>query len=130
MTYDGFIDSTGGGLVRGWAFDPARADSPVEVELASSAGWAGTVLADEFRPDLKASGLGNGRHGFTFRLPPGAWRPGAPPTVTARIRGPGFELHGSPAPLGERTARCARVRRTTWATPTFFPFTSASRRRA
>ena len=29
----------------------------------------GSVLADEFRADLLAAGLGNGRHGFTYTLP-------------------------------------------------------------
>ena len=32
----------------------------------------GTTIADDYREDLAAAGIGNGKHAFWFRLPPGA----------------------------------------------------------
>jgi Radical SAM superfamily. len=97
MNYNGFLDSTADGVLRGWAIDSSRANEPVSVTLTLSSGWTTSVLADEFRPDLRAAGLGNGHHGFTYSLPPSE----KPSLVSAKITGTAFELHGSPAPVAE-----------------------------
>jgi|GEM_PF-892689 len=101
MSYDGVLDSTDGGILRGWAVDSAREDRPVEVTLTLSTGWVAHVLADEFRPDLRASGLGSGRHGFSCHLPAAIRQSAKLPVVSAKITGTAFELQRSPAPIGE-----------------------------
>lgn len=98
MSFEGVLDSTEGGLVRGWAFDSTRPDAPVRVTLTLSTGWHTTIAADQPRPDLLASGFGNGAHGFVCHLPFG-YANGQPASVTARIDGAAFELRNSPAPV-------------------------------
>ena len=63
----GYIDSTGGGLVAGWAV--ATTDEPIEVELLIDGVLIGRVSADQFRQDLLDAGFGEGRHGFQINIP-------------------------------------------------------------
>jgi MoaA/NifB/PqqE/SkfB family radical SAM enzyme len=98
MSFAGVLDSTEGGLVRGWAFDSTRPDAPVRVTLTVSTGWRTTVTADQPRPDLLASGFGNGAHGFVCRLPVDGGD-GRSAQVAARIEGSEFELRNSPAAI-------------------------------
>ena len=99
--FRGYLDRNDGSTVEGWACDARRPDTPVEIEFRFSSGLNGAVLADEFRPDLLAAGIGHGRHGFRFALP---LQPAAAAAVqlTARIRGTDFVLSGSPMTLNPR----------------------------
>ncbi len=101
MPYDGFLDANDGWSARGWAIDRARPDDPVEIEYELSSGVSGTVLANQFRADLATAGVGNGCHAFTIELPRqnGAT---APVGISARIKGTGFVLSGSPMPQRQR----------------------------
>ncbi|MBI3156006.1 MAG: glycosyltransferase [Burkholderiales bacterium] len=64
----GFIDAHADGMLAGWAFDPGQADRRLEVEAWVGGKPCGTGLAETFRDDLLKNGIGDGRHGFHFRL--------------------------------------------------------------
>jgi autotransporter passenger strand-loop-strand repeat protein len=57
-------------LLAGWAFAGADA-GPVPLAILANGAVIGRVVADRHRPDLEAAGVGDGRHGFRFRLPKG-----------------------------------------------------------
>lgn len=92
---DGFLDFAGTAGLAGWAWDPARPEFPVLVEIWVGEKLLGEVAADQFREDLRTAGKGHGRHGFTFPLPNGLAFGGVV-TFRAKIAGSGRELAGSP----------------------------------
>jgi hypothetical protein len=60
-TLTAFLDTA---RIRGWAVDP-DSDAPIEVHLYRDGGWAGSLVADDDRPDVAAAlGLADGAHGF------------------------------------------------------------------
>jgi len=104
MSFDGHLDSNDGWTIFGWAYDARHPDDSVEVEFFSGASLIGIGSADQFRPDLKNHGLGNGFHAFSFTLP-------LPPVgarwedpIAARIKGTDFMLKDGPQPLQRRPA--------------------------
>jgi hypothetical protein len=66
--------------IEGWAQDEANPELPVLLEVLLDGLVIGEMLACEFRADLAAEGIGDGRHGF-------AWRTGAvlPPDALSRV---------------------------------------------
>jgi GT2 family glycosyltransferase len=87
----GRFERIGGGVAEGWAFDGSQPDLRLTVEL-----WLGPKLlcvgaADAERDDLKAAGIGDGRHSFAIRLPRLAPQ-SEPVVITARIAGTDFIL--------------------------------------
>jgi len=99
MVPDGYIDAWDGSRLHGWAFDRARPEESVELDLELSNGHRLTARADLFREDLKANGIGSGRHGFALSLPAFASPASGALKVHVRIQGSDFELHGSPFTL-------------------------------
>jgi len=65
----GFIDETAGRLT-GWAQDVANPETPVELEVLCDGAAVARVLANGFRADLRAAGLGSGCHAFYLTQPP------------------------------------------------------------
>ncbi len=63
----GWYDGIKGAAFDGWAWNPARPDATVTVELWVNGVLKQEVAADGFRPDLRANGVGHGRYGW--RLP-------------------------------------------------------------
>ncbi|HEX4507613.1 MAG TPA: Hint domain-containing protein, partial [Alphaproteobacteria bacterium] len=57
-------------LIAGWAFSGADA-GPVTLAVLVNGAVVGRAVADRYRADLKAAGIGDGRHGFRFVLPKG-----------------------------------------------------------
>jgi hypothetical protein len=57
-------------LVKGWAFSGAGA-GPVALAVLVNGAVVGSCVADRYRADLKAAGLGDGCHAFSFVLPKG-----------------------------------------------------------
>jgi hypothetical protein len=55
-------------LVAGWAFAGEGA-GPVALAVLVNGAVAGRFVADRYRPDLAAAGIGDGCHAFFFRLP-------------------------------------------------------------
>ena len=65
----GFIDIAGPEMIAGWVQDPLDPNEPVALDIWAGGQLIGRVLADLFRPDVGATGTGNGYHGFEFTLP-------------------------------------------------------------
>jgi len=57
-------------LVAGWTFSGVDA-GPVPLAILVNGAVVGRIVADRYRPDLKAAGIGDGHHGFRFMLPSG-----------------------------------------------------------
>src|SRR5690348_12832167 len=54
----GSVDAVTGNEVIGWAWDPERPEEPVTVEASDGATVFARVVADLYRPDLEAAGIG------------------------------------------------------------------------
>ena len=63
-SYEGFIDEVSCQVVRGWAWNPAQPDAAVTIELYDGDRLRAHGDADQFRPDLRDGGKGNGNHVF------------------------------------------------------------------
>ncbi|HEX4507532.1 MAG TPA: Hint domain-containing protein [Alphaproteobacteria bacterium] len=66
----GKIDVMTGSLVSGWVFSGTDA-GPQPLAILVNGAVVGRVVADRYRADLEAAGVGDGRHGFSFVLPKG-----------------------------------------------------------
>ncbi len=64
----GCVDESGP-LLRGWAQDAAAPDAAVELELVCDGRVVQRFLANRYRADLRAAGLGAGCHAFELALP-------------------------------------------------------------
>lgn len=64
----GRIDITTPERISGWAWDQARPNEPVEVEIWLGERLIATTTADRERPDLKRNGVGDGRHAFQLKF--------------------------------------------------------------
>ena len=62
----GFVDQDGPHIVSGWAQDCDAPEEPVALDILLNGTRIANVLADIYRPDLRAAGLGSGCHGFVF----------------------------------------------------------------
>ncbi|MFO0996675.1 MAG: hypothetical protein U1F33_08310 [Alphaproteobacteria bacterium] len=68
----GFVDDIRPDRIVGWAADLDSPDARVELALIVDDEEIGRVVADHTRDDLKRLGrYGDGRHGFSFAIPPG-----------------------------------------------------------
>ncbi len=66
---EGFVEGLFGHEVKGWAWT-ANAASRVCLDVIVDGTTVGLVYATDYREDLHGSGIGDGAHGFAFRLPP------------------------------------------------------------
>lgn len=74
----------GGDLrVAGWAQDARHRNGPVCLDVVVDGAVAATTLAEVYRPDLAAAGVGGGRHGFDVGLDE-PLAPGMPHFVAVR----------------------------------------------
>jgi hypothetical protein len=109
----GFVDGCDDGAVTGWA---ARAADtrPVQLEVLVDGVLVGEVTANLYREDLVKAGIGQGLHGFEFRLPDRV-RSKTRYTVDVRDAQTGQLLQHSPFSVAETPDRPfsspARVRR-------------------
>lgn len=97
--YRGRLDLTGGRDIDGWVCDEMHPDRAVTVEILVDGRPYRTAVANRYRSDLAAAGIGNGRHAFIVPLP--ASEPGKPDVVEvrARVASTDIELDGSPKRL-------------------------------
>ncbi|MBZ5618416.1 MAG: class I SAM-dependent methyltransferase [Acidobacteriia bacterium] len=65
----GFLDSVETSGIRGWAFDDQNPMSPATVDICINGVVLATIKCSEFRQDLADAQIGNGWHGFSYRLP-------------------------------------------------------------
>jgi RHS repeat-associated protein len=98
VTGPGNYDSLNCNQVAGWAWNPAQPNTPVSVSIESGSTTVSTVLANNYRSDLKLAGAGNGSHGFTYPLP-ALFKTNTAQSVTLSIT-------GTTTSLGTRTVTC------------------------
>jgi len=67
----GFVDAAGPGKVSGWAQDEANPETPVWLDVMLKGRRIRRVLANQYRADLRAAGLGSGCHAFQLDVPAG-----------------------------------------------------------
>jgi hypothetical protein len=66
----GVVDNLDGGMLCGWAQNPDSPEVPVCLEIVVDGIVIGQTLANLFRHDLRAAGIGSGRHSFKVLIPP------------------------------------------------------------
>jgi hypothetical protein len=91
----GAIDGSDDNQISGWAWDPKEPDRPVKVAIHDGPTLLDTVVADQLRQDLLDAKVGNGRHGFSYALPP-RLKDGRAHEVRLTVAGTTRELDGSP----------------------------------
>jgi hypothetical protein len=67
----GFVDATGPGKISGWAQDAANPETPVWLDIMLKGRRIRRVLANQYRADLRAAGLGSGCQSFELAMPAG-----------------------------------------------------------
>jgi membrane protein involved in D-alanine export len=81
--------------VSGWVWDREKPNQPLTVDIFADQQLIARIVANEFRPDLKARGFGNGEHGFTFKTP--EWlHDGRTHYIEAKVVESGRTLGGTP----------------------------------
>src|SRR5208283_391994 len=94
----GAVDVCREGCVEGWAWDKKTPDLALLVSILRDGIPIGTIVAEDYREDLAAAGIGNGKHAFRFSLPGG----GPPDCVRVTAGEAGVELpRGKPVAAPE-----------------------------
>jgi hypothetical protein len=65
----GFVDHVSDGRIAGWAQTVEYPEAPVCLDIYAGGRRIGQALANRYRADLAAAGVGSGRHGFDFAVP-------------------------------------------------------------
>jgi hypothetical protein len=81
--------------VTGWVWNKSYPESSVMVELLEGSVVRATVTANDYREDLKNSGIGTGRYGFRL-LVPASLKDGKSRSLSLRVRGSSYILANSP----------------------------------
>ncbi len=82
----GSLDTPEHGRVRGWAIDPAKPTGRATIAFNIDGKPFQMLVAEEFRSDLLAAGIGDGCHAFSIELPEQLFD-GKPHTIEAKIHG-------------------------------------------
>lgn len=80
----GHLDGVVGGVAEGWAWNKADPEQRLKVEILDDDTPVVTGEVGQLRPDLLASGIGDGRYGFRIPLPSTSFD-GRQHLITARI---------------------------------------------
>jgi glycosyltransferase involved in cell wall biosynthesis len=65
----GALDAASRTRIAGWAQDAADGERPVGLVVEANGTVIGRILANRYRADLAAAGIGSGRHSFELALP-------------------------------------------------------------
>lgn len=65
----GFVDMAGPDILAGWAQCEGAPEVPVCLDVLLDGSYLTSLLANRYRADVRAAGLGSGTHGFELRLP-------------------------------------------------------------
>ena len=100
----GGIDRCEGTTICGWVADSKRYHKRVQLELLIDGEQVASAVADHFRADVEAAGIGDGRYGFEITVP-AKYCDEAPHALVLReahtgraIRGSPIEFSATPAP--------------------------------
>lgn len=91
MSWIGCVDAIADTCISGWAADAAGSAQPVQVEIIINDEVIAAVSCDQFRQDLLAAGIGDGRKAFRFD-PSGYLRPGRN-ALKVRYAGTNITIH-------------------------------------
>jgi membrane protein involved in D-alanine export len=86
--------------ISGWALDKHQPDSPLSIDLYEEKEYVTTIVADQFRENLRDAGYGNGRHAFRVQTPP-QFKDGRPHALSISVTGTKKKITPTP-----RTIRC------------------------
>lgn len=64
----GFLDGYRRGCFEGWVWFPGKPEHRVEVEVAVNGFILARAIAADYRTDLRAASIGDGRHGFSIPI--------------------------------------------------------------
>ena len=67
--YEGNFEKATDVALVGWAWDSTRPDEPITIEVFDGLTKVASIVADQFRADLRNAGKGSGKHGFLLPLP-------------------------------------------------------------
>ena len=93
--YEGYHDITNCSSINGWAWDMHRPDEPVKIEIYEGDTLLATVTADLFRKDLLDAHKGNGKHGFSYPVPP-RLKDGKQHSIREKFAGANIDLQFTP----------------------------------
>ena len=68
MAITGFVEFAGTSSVTGWAFDSESPSAHLEITVRRGEEFCASGFADVLRSDLRAAGIGDGKHGFSIDL--------------------------------------------------------------
>jgi hypothetical protein len=100
-TFDGSLDLADVTHVTGWAWDSARPDQALKVDVYDGTMLLATVPATEFRQDLLENKIGTGKYKFLYN-PPETLADGKTHLIHVKYAGSDKELKGSPRTLGSK----------------------------
>jgi glycosyltransferase involved in cell wall biosynthesis len=86
-------------IIAGWAMLESHPDVPVRLEVLVNSVVVAEVLAKQYRRDLEAAGIGDGRHAFRLNLPE-PLDPCAAHEIVVRRAADGRELERCPVTVG------------------------------
>ena len=95
----GHADAIEHGRLVGWAVDMKSPEVPLQVELLDNGEVVGEAECSGYRADVRSSGIGDGRCGFSLPLP-ATILDGKVHALTVRLRNGWAELEGSPLLFG------------------------------
>jgi len=101
--YSGLHEKTDCEVIEGWAWDANKPDCPIYVNIYEADRLLITIPANRFRNKLAESGMGNGRHAFSYNLPQ-HFRDGRSHSIRVTITETGETLKNSPI-----TIRCPLI---------------------
>lgn len=79
----------------GWAWDKNRPEQSIKVDIYDGYQPLATITAGAFQQDILDLGIGNGRHVFSYPLPP-QLKDGKPHEIRIRFAGTNIDLQGTP----------------------------------
>lgn len=97
-TVVGYHEDWGPEAIVGWAWDSARPDEKITVDIIVDGKLLASPTAEKFRQDLKEAGKGDGKHGVVFDVPE-SLRDGLPHSVRLAVSGTRQTLLESPKTL-------------------------------
>lgn len=95
VPYAGYLEGANCTEIVGWAWNKARPDEVVKLDICDGETVIETIDASALRDDLAKNAIGTGKYGF--RIPtPARFKDGQPHSVHVRIAGTGIGIQQSP----------------------------------